>query len=87
MRARRKSVCLLPEALMKLLETRRLAEALRHGAAFAIVPLLIETGRSAKANFSMGALSLAAIADAAAARGLTRSAVYQALQGKKLAEG
>ena len=75
MRSRRKSVCLLPEALTKLLETRRLAEALRHGAAFAIVPLLIETGRSVKANLSMGAWSLAAIDDAAAARGLTGAAV------------
>ncbi|MGA9266835.1 MAG: type II toxin-antitoxin system HicB family antitoxin [Rhodomicrobium sp.] len=61
----------------------QVAEALRHGAAFAIVPLLIETGRSAKANLSMGALSLAAIDDAAAARGLTRSAVLSSAAREK----
>ncbi len=64
-----------PRSLDEIARDPQVAEALRHGAAFAIVPLLIETGRSAKANLSMGVWSFAAIAEAVAARGLTRSAV------------
>ncbi len=70
-----------PRSLDEIARDPQVAEALRHGAAFAIVPLLIETG-------SMGALSLAAIDDAAAARGLTRSAVLSSAAREKIsAEG
>lgn len=72
-----------PRSLDEIARDPQVAEALRHGAAFAIVPLLIETGRSAKANLSMGAWSLAAIDDAAAARGLTRSAVLSSAAREK----
>jgi hypothetical protein len=44
------------------------------GAALAIVPLLLDAGRPAKANLSIDAGLLAAIDEAAQARGLTRSA-------------
>jgi predicted RNase H-like HicB family nuclease len=61
------------------------AEALKHGAALAIVPLLIETGRPVKANLSLDAWLLAAIDDAAAARGLTRSAFLSSAAREKIA--
>jgi hypothetical protein len=51
-----------------------IAEAIADGAALAIVPLLLDAGRPAKANLSIDAGLLAAIDDAAEARGLTRSA-------------
>ena len=77
-----------PRSLDEIARDPQVAEALRHGAAFAIVPLLIETGRSVKANLSMGAWSLAAIDDAVAARGLTRSAVLSSAAREKIsAEG
>jgi predicted RNase H-like HicB family nuclease len=52
-------------------ETRR---ALAEGAALIVVPLIRDTGRATKANISMDVGMLAAIDDAAAAHGLTRSA-------------
>lgn len=61
------------------------AEALKQGAALAIVPLLIETGRPVKANLSLDAWLLAAIDDAAAARGLTRSAFLSSAAREKIA--
>ena len=50
------------------------AAALADGAVLAIVPLILDAGRPAKANLSLDAGLLAAIDEAAAARGLTRSA-------------
>ena len=61
---------------------------LSEGAALAIVPLVIETGRPVKANLSLDAGLLEAIDDAAAARGLTRSAfLASAARDKISAEG
>jgi len=62
--------------------------AFHEGSVLAIVPLLIESGRSVKANLSMDAGLLAAIDEAAAARGLTRSAfLLSAAREKIAAEG
>jgi predicted RNase H-like HicB family nuclease len=64
-----------------------IAEALAAGAALAIVPLLIDLGRPAKANLSIDAGLLAAIDEAAAARGLTRSAFLAGAAREKIASG
>jgi len=78
----------IPRSFEEIAKEREVAEALKHGAALAIVPLLIETGRSVKANLSMDAWLLAAIDDAAAARGLTRSAFLSSAAREKIsAEG
>ena len=77
-----------PRSFEEIAKEPEVAEALKHGAALAIVPLLIETGRSVKANLSMDAWLLAAIDDAAAARGLTRSAFLSSAAREKIsAEG
>jgi predicted RNase H-like HicB family nuclease len=78
----------VPRSLDEIARDPQVTDALRHGAAFAIVPLLIESGRSVKANLSMDAWLLAAIDDAAAARGLTRSAFLSSAAREKIsAEG
>ncbi len=65
-----------------------IARALAEGAALAIVPLIVDSGRPAKANLSLDAGLLAAIDEAAAARGLTRSAfIASAAREKITAEG
>ena len=61
--------------------TRDLAE----GGVLAVVPLVVETGRPAKANLSLDAGLLAAIDEAAAARGLTRSAFLASAAREKIA--
>lgn len=59
-----------------------------HGGTLVIVPLIIDTGRSAKANLSLDAGLLDAIDEAAKARGLTRSAfITSATREKILREG
>ena len=78
----------IPRSFEEIAKEPEVAEALKHGAALAIVPLLVETGRSVKANLSMDAWLLAAIDDAAAARGLTRSAFLSSAAREKIsAEG
>ena len=66
----------LPRA--RSIETLRrdpeVAAALVKGAALAIVPLVLDAGRPAKANLSVDAGLLEAIDEAAEAHGLTRSA-------------
>ena len=74
-----------PRSFNEIANDPEVAEALKHGAALAIVPLLIETGRSVKANLSMDSWLLAAIDDAAAARGLTRSAFLSSAAREKIA--
>jgi predicted RNase H-like HicB family nuclease len=62
--------------------------ALADGAALAIVPLILDAGRPTKANLSLDAGLLAAIDEAAAARGLTRSAfLASAAREKILSDG
>ena len=74
-----------PRSFNEIANDPKVAEALKYGAALAIVPLLIETGRSVKANLSMDSWLLAAIDDAAAARGLTRSAFLSNAAREKIA--
>ena len=63
-----------PRSFAEIAKEPEVVAALKEGAALAIVPLLIESGRSVKANLSLDAWLLAAIDEAAAAHGLTRSA-------------
>ena len=77
--------CPHPASFEEIAKEPDVAEALREGAALAIVPLLIETGRPVKANLSLDAWLLAAIDDAAAARGLTRSAFLSSAAREKIA--
>ena len=60
-------------------------EELAGGAALAIVPLVLDAARPAKANLSLDAGLLAAIDEAAAARGLTRSAFLASAAREKIA--
>src|SRR6202035_1658985 len=60
------------------------AAALAHGAVLAIVPLVLDAGRPVKANLSLDAGLLAAIDEAAAARGLTRSAFLASAAREKI---
>jgi predicted RNase H-like HicB family nuclease len=63
-------------------------QALADGDALALVPLVRDAGRPVKANLSLDAGLLAAIDEAAAARGLTRSAfLASAARDKITAEG
>jgi len=63
-----------PRSAERLRADPEVAQAIAKGAALAIVPLLLDTGRPAKANLSIDAGLRSAIDEAAAARGLTRSA-------------
>jgi predicted RNase H-like HicB family nuclease len=63
-----------PRSMEAVRKDAEVAADLASGGALAIVPLVLESGRPVKANLSLDAGLLAAIDDAAAARGLTRSA-------------
>ncbi|MCC7346518.1 MAG: type II toxin-antitoxin system HicB family antitoxin [Variibacter sp.] len=63
------------------------SRALAAGAALAIVPLILESGRPAKANLSLDAGLLAAIDEAAQERGLTRSAFLASAAKEKIING
>ena len=65
-----------PRSVETLRADPEIAEAIAEGAALAIVPLLLDAGRPAKANLSIDAGLLAAIDEAAEARGLTRAAFH-----------
>jgi predicted RNase H-like HicB family nuclease len=77
-----------PRSFKEIAQEPEVAEALKQGSVLAIVPLIIESGRSVKANLSMDAGLLEAIDDAAEARGLTRSAFLSSAAREKIsAEG
>ena len=63
------------------------AAALAKGAVLAVVPLLLDAGRPAKANLSVDAGLLAAIDEAAEAHGLTRSAFSASAAREKITRG
>lgn len=63
-----------PRPISAFRDDPEVAEALASGAVLIAIPLLIESGRSVRANISMDQGILAAIDAAAAERGLTRSA-------------
>jgi hypothetical protein len=62
------------------------AEAIAEGAALAMVPLVLDTGRPARANLSLDAGLLAALDEAAAAKGLTRSAFVASAVREKIVD-
>ena len=76
-----------PRSAETLRADPEIAEAIAEGAALAIVPLLLDAGRPAKANLSIDAGLLAAIDDAAEARGLTRSAFLASAAREKIESG
>ena len=76
-----------PRSVEMLRADRAIADAIAEGAALAIVPLLLDAGRPAKANLSIDAWLLAAIDEAAKARGLTRSALLATAAREKIESG
>jgi predicted RNase H-like HicB family nuclease len=66
---------------------REMAAALANGAVLAVVPLLLDAGRPAKANLSVDAGLLEAIDEAAEAHGLTRSAFIATAAREKITRG
>jgi len=75
-----------PRSLEDIRSDAEIAEALREGASLAIVPLVRDTGRPAKANLSIDAGILAAIDEEAARRKLTRSALVELMARRMLPE-
>ncbi len=65
-------------------ETPEIAAALSEGAALAIAPLLLDAGRSVRANLSLDAGLLDASDEAAKAHGLTRSAFLASAAREKI---
>ena len=76
-----------PRSAETLRADPEIADALAKGAALAIVPLLVDAGRPAKANLSIDAGLLTAIDEAAKARGLTRSAFLATVAREKIESG
>jgi len=76
-----------PRSVEELRADPEVAAALAGGAALAIVPLVVDAARPAKANLSIDAGLLAAIDEAAAARGLTRSAFLASAAREKIESG
>ena len=74
-----------PTAAERLREEPEVAAALREGATLVSVPLVRETARSVKANLSINAGILAALDAEASRRGLTRSALVEAMARRLLA--
>ncbi|HEY7298993.1 MAG TPA: type II toxin-antitoxin system HicB family antitoxin [Xanthobacteraceae bacterium] len=64
---------------------KAVAKALREGAVLASVPLVMNTGRAVRINLSLDSGTLAAIDEAANARGLTRSAFLASAARQKIA--
>ncbi|HXT09362.1 MAG TPA: type II toxin-antitoxin system HicB family antitoxin [Roseiarcus sp.] len=76
----------LPRArdMAALKDDKEVAQALRDGAAFIVVPVLIDSGRPAKANLSLDSGLLEAIDDAARTSGLTRSSFIATAAREKI---
>ena len=74
-----------PRSVEEVRDDPEVAEELNQ-AVLVIIPLLMEEGRSVRANISMDAWLLAAIDEAAKARGLSRSAFIASAARKKIAE-
>jgi predicted RNase H-like HicB family nuclease len=75
-----------PRPIEILRNDPEVAEAIAEGAALAIVPLVLDAGRPAKANLSLDAGLLAALDEAAAAKGLTRSAFVASAVREKIVD-
>ncbi len=75
-----------PRPAEELRRDPEVLEALRDGASLAVVPLIRDSGRPAKANLSIDAGILAAIDEEAARRKLTRSALIELMARRTLPE-
>ncbi|HEY0302660.1 MAG TPA: type II toxin-antitoxin system HicB family antitoxin [Rhizomicrobium sp.] len=73
-----------PRSAEQLRKDKDVAKALAAGAALAVVPLVMDSGRAAKANLSLDSGLLSAIDEAAAARGLTRSSFLASAAREKI---
>jgi predicted RNase H-like HicB family nuclease len=76
-----------PRDVETLRNDPEVAGEIREGAVLAYVPLILESGRPAKANLSLDSGLLSAIDEAAASRGLTRSAFLVSAARDKIASG
>jgi hypothetical protein len=81
-----------PRSVQELRADPEIAAALTEGAALAMVPLLLDAGRPARANLSLDAGLLDAIDDVAKAHGLTRSfflasAAREKIEGRGASRG
>jgi predicted RNase H-like HicB family nuclease len=74
-----------PRAMEAALEDPDIAAAIGEGAALALVPLVRNSGQPTRANISLDRGLLEAIDEAAAARGLTRSAFLATAAREKIA--
>lgn len=74
-----------PRTAEQLRKDKYVVRALAEGAALAVVPLVMDSGRPAKANLSLDSGLLAAIDEAASARGLTRSSFLASAAREKIA--
>jgi predicted RNase H-like HicB family nuclease len=73
-----------PRSVETLRADPEVVAALAEGAALAIVPLLLDSGRAVRANLSLDAGLLDAIDEAAKAHGLTRSAFLASAAREKI---
>jgi predicted RNase H-like HicB family nuclease len=76
-----------PRLIDDLLRDRHVRAAIAEGAVLVAVPLLIDSGRPAKANISLDAGLLKAIDEAAEAHHLTRSAFIASAVREKIEGG
>jgi predicted RNase H-like HicB family nuclease len=77
-----------PSSADDIRRKRDVNEALAEGAALAVVPLVLDAGRSTRANLSLDAGLLKALDEAADAKGLSRSAyIASAVREKIVADG
>ena len=74
-----------PRTAEQLRKDKAVASALKSGSVLAVVPLMMDSGRPAKANLSLDSGLLEAIDEAASARGLTRSAFLATAAREKIA--
>ncbi|MEJ1967298.1 MAG: type II toxin-antitoxin system HicB family antitoxin [Rhizomicrobium sp.] len=73
-----------PRSAEQVRKDRDVAKALANGAVLAVVQLVMDSGRPAKANLSLDSGLLNAIDEAAAARGLTRSSFLATAAREKI---
>jgi predicted RNase H-like HicB family nuclease len=75
-----------PRAIEDLRNDADVKAEIAQGGTLAVVPLVLDAGRPAKANLSLDAGLLAAIDEAAEAKGLTRSAFIASAVREKIVE-
>lgn len=76
-----------PRSLDELGQLSEVSSALASGAMLAMIPLILDTGKLARANISIDAGLLADIDEAARLRGVTRSAFLAAAARDKIKAG